>query len=389
MKLMGNNKISLTNVMIIYLCAVYTSFIRFVIGGSVIVAQQAAWLSIVASLIVFAPLVYILNRLLRAFEGQPLYSIMQRVFGRAVAAIVGTLLSVWLFILLSMYIKYSGETLVTTVYVGTDIRLLLFVMVALTAVMLRAGLPVFSRMNTVIFAVSVAQFLLIITLLFIDFNPNNVTPITASDAVPIGQSTVYPLTIEVYIVFILIFNDQIRLPKKSGLRFFLTFAFQTVAIGLLTAAVLGIFGASLTSKLKFPVHSAVENISILGGNTGVESLFISFWVILEFVLITLMAYLVVRMLRAIFGLKRDVPLLTAVMGFAYFFSIYFCADVFQLILFSQYVEPWFNIGFGFGIPVALFFTAKARKLLPPAPMRARKPKRTQPVPQPDTGGTAL
>ena len=381
MKLMSNNKISLTNALLIYVCAVYTVNNRFVIKNSVVVAKQAAWLSYIASLIVYVPLVFILHRLIRAFEGQSLHQIMQRVFGRFLGNVIGLLLAMWLFILMSLYIKYAGETLVTTVYVGTDVRLLMFIMVALTAVMLRAGLSVFSRMIRVFFVVGVIQFLIILALLLIDFNPKNVTPVNTSDIAPVMQSAVYPLTVSVYIVFIFIFNDQIRLPKKSGLRFVLAVAFQTVAVGLLTAAVLGVFGASLISKLKFPVHSAVENITVLGGNTGIESLFISLWVIFEFTIITLMAYLIVHMLRGIFGLRRNVPLLTAVMGFSYFFAIFFCADVFELLLFSQYVTPWFNIGFGFGIPVALFVTAKVRKLLPPVPKRPRKQKQAQPEPQ--------
>ena len=86
-------------------------------------------------------------------------------------------------------------------------------------------------------------------------------------------------------------------------------------------------------------------------------------------------------MRDIFGLKRQVPLLTAVMAFAYVFAIYLCTDVFELIAFSQYVAPWFNLPLGLGIPFALFITARARKLLPPLPRRQRKRRSKQPATQ--------
>jgi hypothetical protein len=81
--------------------------------------------------------------------------------------------------------------------------------------------------------------------------------------------------------------------------------------------------------------------------------------------------MVVRLLREIFGLKREVPLLTAVMGLTFVFSIYFSTDIYEIDTFSSYVEPWFILTFSLGIPFALFITAKARKLLLPKQKRER------------------
>jgi len=372
MNTMNNNKIPLLKLLLIFITAIYTPNVRYVLKSSTSVAKQCAWLSYPASLIIYIPLLYVLLRVMKTFEGQSLFAIMNRVFGKFAAKLIAFLLMLWLFILLSLYIKYAGETLVTTVYVGTDIRFIMFLIVTLVAVMLRFGLPVLSRMTVIIFAIALLQFVIILILLFVQFNPRFVTPVSTEDIGPIMGSAVYPLTIATYITFFIIFNDQDRYGKRNAGKFVFTGAFLTIANSLDIFAVLGIFSASLVNKLKFPFHSAVENISVLGGNTGIESLFISIWMIMQFVLISAFAYMVVRLLRDIFSLNRQIPLLTAVMGFAYVFAIYICADVFELITFSQYIAPWFNLTFGLGIPFALFVTAKARKMLPPLPKRPRK-----------------
>jgi len=377
----SNNKIPLLNALLIFLTAMYTPCIRYFLNEAVGAADQAAWLSYLASLIVFIPLLYVLCRVMQAFEGQSLATIMCRVFGKFAGKAVAIALMLWLFVLLSLYIKYSGETLVTTVYVGTDIRFIMFLAVALTALFLRFGLPVISRMNTIIFAVAVLQYVIILVLLFINFDPRNVTPISTEDVGPVINSTIYPLTLSVYITFIFIFNDQIRFGNRYTGKFVFAATFLTSANTGTVLAVLGIFGANLINKLKFPFHSAVENIAVLSGNTGIESLFISIWMMIESMLILIFAYMVIRLLREICGLKRQVPLLTAVMGLAYAFAIYLCSDVFELLDFSKYVVPWFNLTFGLGIPFALFIVAKARKMLPPRPKRQRKQRAKQPAVQ--------
>lgn len=375
MNVTSNNKISLMNALLLCFTALYTPCIRFVTKTSVLTANQAAWLSPVASLIIFCPLLALLCRVMKAFEGQSLTQIMCRVFGKFVGKTLAALLALWLFILLCLYNKYTGETLTTTVYAGTDTRLILFIMTALTAVIVRGGLPVLSRMSTVLFVIALMQYVILLVLLLIEFKPQNVTPISSLDIGPVLGSIVYPAATFSYITFFFIFNDQIRFDKKYAGKFVISGTFITSANMTMILAVLGMFGAGLVNKLKFPFHSAVENISVLEGNSGIKSLFISIWILLEFALISSLAYMVVRLLRELFGLKREVPLLTAVMGFAFVFSDYICSDIFQLIKFSQYITPWFNLSFGLGIPFALYVTAKARKMLPPLPKRQRRVKR--------------
>lgn len=350
--------------LLIYINAVFIPCIRYIFF-SVQIAGTAAWLSPLASLIVYIPLMFILCRVMRAFEGQSLYQIMRRVFGSFIGKIIAIILVLWLFILMSYLFRFAGDTIVMTMYNGIDVRFFTFIALTITATMLRSGLPTFSRMNKIIYGIGVLQFILIIVLLFLGIDFNNVTPISFQDIPRVFASITSPLAITVTVTFFFIWNDQIRFDKKPGGKFVFTAAFLTAASTLILLSTLGIFGADLVNELLLPFYSAVENLAMAASNTVIVSLFILIWTSFEFVLGTALAYMVVRLLREIFNLERQVPLLTAVMGMTYVFSYYFSKDIFELKTFSQYIEPWFSITLGVGIPLVLFIVAKARKMLPP------------------------
>ncbi len=363
-----NKKISLMDALLIYINAVFIPSIRYIFK-SVQIAGTAAWLSPFASLIVYIPLMYLLYRVMKAFEGYSLYQVMRQVFGSFIGKTIAVILVVWLFILMSLLLRYAGGTLVATTYTGVDVQFFAIIAVTVTAVMLRSGLASFSRMNIFIGGIGLLQFILIIVLLLFGFELSNITPISFQDIPKVFASIISPLTITVTVTFIFIWNDQIRFDKKPAGKFALTAAFITAASTLILLSTIGIFGADLVNKLAIPFYSAVENLTMAASNTVIVSLFILLWTSFEFVLGTALAYMVVRLLREIFNLKRQVPLLTAVMGLTYVFSTYFSNDIFELNTFMQYIEPWFTLTLGVGLPLALFIVAKARKMLPPPPKR--------------------
>lgn len=363
MKKTKTSKITLFQALLIYIMALYSPFVRYMTGTSIFGAHQAAWLVFSCSLIVFIPLVYILYKITKKFEGQSLHDIFCRIMGKAIGKVFCLLYLVWMFILLALYIKYAGEKVITSSFVGTDINLVMFLLVATVGVILRWGLSVLSRMNKVIYAMVLAQFIIIILLLFFNFDSKNVTPISTLDIGPVFASIIYPLTVTSYITPMFIFNDQIRYDKKNIGKFAYTVIFLTIAATLMVLATLGIFGYRLAEKLTFPLLTAVENMGIMGATSGLDSLFISIWMIAEYITVSFFAYGIVRLIKYLFNLKNEVPVLTAVLGFALFFAIYLNSDIFELVLFSRYVTYYFNLSLFVGVPIILFIIAKIRKLV--------------------------
>lgn len=355
------SKISLLQALLIYIMALYSPFIRYVTSTSILGAKQAGWLVFLCSLVVFIPLVYILYKITKTFEGKSLHDIFCRVMGKPIGKLICVLFIVWMFVLLALYIKYAAGKIVTSAFVGTDVNLIIFLLALIVGVMLRWGLQVLSRMNKIVFILVLSQFLLIMFLLIMNFNNKNLTPISKLDIEPVLTSTIYPLTITSYITLIFIFNDQIKYDKKNSGKFVFTVVFLTITQTLVVFSVLGLFGYRLAEKLTYPLLRAVENISI--ETAGIDSLFISIWMIADYITISLFAYGIVRLLKNLFNLGNEVPVLTAVLGFAVFFAIYISSHVFELVLFSRTIVVIFNLSLFIGIPIILFITAKLRKLV--------------------------
>ncbi|MGI5849580.1 MAG: GerAB/ArcD/ProY family transporter [Christensenellales bacterium] len=357
-----NKKITILQALLIYIMAIYSPAIRYLTRITSIYAQQAAWLSIIASMFIFVPLMFILYKVTKKFEGQSLHDIFCRVFGKPLGKTICIFYIFWLFILLSLLIRYSGEKLISTVFTTTDINLLMFLLVAIVAIMLRWGIQVLSRMNKIILALTIVQFAIVLFFLFMHFKVEYITPVSTLDIKPVAQSMIYPLTIFVYITPLFIFNDQIQYGKKSFGGFVFTASFLTVALTLLMLAMLGMFTSQVIAKLNYPMYTAVENISIFSSSAGLESLFVSFWSITEYITIAFFAYCVTRLIKNVFNLKNQTPVLTAILGAGLVFAIFY-KDSFELIEFSQTIISFVNLIFGLGIPFILFITAKARKLL--------------------------
>jgi spore germination protein KB len=363
MKEKSNQKITFLQALLIYTVMGHTAAMRYISSTTAEAAHQAAWLSVIVSMIVFLPFSLMLYKAAKKFEGQSLHDIYCKVFGNVIGKALCVLYMIWLFILLGLYLKYIGGNLVTTVFVGTDEPLILLLVVLTAGIMLRWGIQVISRMNKIIFVLIVAQFIITMLFLFLHFRLDYVTPVSTLDIVPLIQSAVYPLTLLAYITPLFFFNDQIIYGKKNVSKLLFAGVYITIKDTLMMLALLGMLGWQLVGKLRLPFFTAVENIALFNSSSGIDSLFMSIWMLAEFILISFFTYCVSRLLKSMFGLKSDTPLLTPLLGFAFFFAVYYSSDIFQLSQFSKYIAPYLNLSLGFAVPVILFITGKIRKMI--------------------------
>ncbi len=358
-----NNKITLSQGLLLFTVVVYPMIIRFVISNVTQTAKQAGWLSFISSMIILVPFIYMLYKVSKNFEGKSFHDILCIVFGKPAGFAITIVYLIWLLLTLSMSIKLAGEKLVSTAFVGTDINLVMFLMVASVAVMLRWGIAVLARMNRAIFILLIVQFIIVMLFVSLNFKIEYVTPVSTLDILPIFHSAIFPLAVNAYITPLFVFNDQIMYDKKNFGKFALTSGFLLVAGTSLLFIVIGTFSHYLVAKQKFPFLSAVENISVFDSSAGLDSLFASIWILSEFVMIAFFTYCVIRLIKGIFKLKAETPVSTAVLAFSFFFAVYFCTDVFEFLKFIDMAVPVVNIALGVVVPVILFTTAKIRKMI--------------------------
>ncbi len=358
-----NEKITLMQALLVFAVATHTASLRFMTSTTSQIAHQAAWLSVPLSMIVFIPLLYVLYKVMSKFEGKSLHDVLCAVFGKAIGIMLSLLYIVWLFLLLSLYERYAADTLVTTVFTGTDLTLMLFLLTALVGIMLRWGIAVIARMNKLIFILIVGQLMVTLFLLFLHFRPDFVTPVSVLDVAPALESAVFPLTIFVYITPVFVFNDRIEYKSKNLRPFVFTAGYLTISNTLIILALIGMLGYHVISKLRVPYLTAVENIALFDSSAGIDSLFKSIRTLAEFITISFFAYCTSRMIKNTANLRGEVPLLTPILSLSFFFAVFYANSSFEMIRFSRNIVPYMNLTMGLALPLLLFITAKIRRMI--------------------------
>lgn len=358
-----DEKITLLQAFLIYIVIIHPTMLRYTTATTAEAAGQASWLSVIVCLIVFIPFLYMLGKTMKKFQGQSFHDILCAVFGRFIGKTLSIMYLFWLLLLLGLYARYAVEALTSTIFAEADTNLLLFMLLLLAGVVLRWGISVISRINKLVFIFVMVNLAIVLFFLFLHFRPDYVTPVSTLDIVPVVQSTVYPLAIYAYITPLFIFNDKIQYGDKNAGKFVFMTGFLTAKHLLIMLAIVGMLGAPVVAKLKLPFFTAVQNISVFDSSAGLDSLFMSMRMLSDFILVAFFTYCVSRLVKNIFGLKSDTPLLTPIVAFTFFFALYYTRAIFGLALLSKHIVPYMNLAFGFAIPVLLFITAKIRKMI--------------------------
>ena len=356
-------RLTLSECILLYIVFTYAPTTRLITQLTIETAHEAAWLIPLISCIIYVPLIAVVVTLMKKFEGRSYADIMSNVFGNPLAKVITIVLTVYLILLMALYIRYSTDQLTSTIYTGTDYRIFLFFGILSIFIILRSGIAVVGRMNKIVFVLLLVQFLLLLVLLLNDIKIENVTPIYVRDFSQFFTGSFYVTAIMGYVSFLLIFNDKIILHDKINREFIRAGIFLITASTLIIFWTLAIFGWNVTEKLNYPFFQAIKGVIVLNKVTGMEALFMSFWLLAEFINISFFCYCILHLLRGILKIKDELPLFSVFLIFMFFFSQIFSSNIVELQTFSRQIAVPVNNILAVGLPFAVYLTAKARKII--------------------------
>lgn len=356
-------KITMMQAVVLFLVMTYSGTIRAVARYTNEQAEQAAWLTPVVGLLFLIILILIVKRFITKYPNKSFADIMCDIMGKPLGKIIIVVYILWCIILLALYVRYFDERLLSTTYKVADIKLFPIILLVLVGVILRSGFVVIARMNKIIFPLLAIQFFLIIILMIPNIDINYITPISYLDIVPVFKGSLGVIGIWIYFFFLFMLSDKIITNKNFRKSVLFSTIFIFIATASLLIMLLGIFGSETLKQIPIPFLIATKNISKGGGFSGLESLFLSVWILADFISVTLFAYIIIRLLKSLFGLQNAMPLLSILLIFIFFLSLFITNEVFELHAFSEKLGLPMNAIMGFGVPVIVFFTGKARKKL--------------------------
>jgi len=360
-----DNKRNLTMMQacLLFLTVIYSGTMRLVPRYGAVCAEQAGWLSAILGTIPMIIIVLMIKIYVEKFPSTNYTDIMNQIVGKPISKMLTVVYIIWFTILLALYFRYFGERLVSSVYSTTDKNIFIIILLIVVGILLRSGITIIGRMNKLIYVLVAGQFALIIGLLMAQVEVKNLTPISTLDIIPAMKGTLPTAGLGVYLFFIFMQGNEIITDKgfSKNMRYVVIFLF--IVTPLLTIALIGTLGSSTVKISPLPLLSAVKNISKEGKFSGMESVFISFWILADFITVTTFSYLIVKLYKSLFNLKDSMPLLSPILLFTFIMCQFLATEVIELQNFSMKFGLKMNIVLGLALPIVLLGIAKLRKLV--------------------------
>lgn len=358
-----HSTISVKQLIIIYLIAVSSPLIRIIPKNVSLVAKDGSILTPILVIIPFLLLLYILNVLINKSGEKSLQDVYIKIFGKFIGNIILILHIVWIFILISIYVRYFADRYASTILIFTPIHFFILTILITAFIVVRRKIEYFAR-TLEIFAL---LFSLVVVALFvislIDVKISNIYPLTVFDALDSLKSVPLLLGILSYITFMFFLGEEVS--NKQDLKKYTKYITTKITFFnfFVILSTIGIFGYTLTSEFNLPFFMFLKNIQLITVVERFESIFISFWFVTDFAIITLFIYIISKLIKKVGNLEHSITSITPIIFGTFTFSLYIVSSTFELYKFSDQFLLYINIGFAVIIPIIAFIVGKIRKMI--------------------------
>jgi spore germination protein (amino acid permease) len=340
---------------------VYSPAIRLFPVFSAEIGERAGWLTPILAALPLICLVYVMQALFKKDKEANLSDMFLKIIGKVPGRVLLSLYLVWLMVLLGLYVRYFTERFLTSLLPNTPMAFFTVTILIVVFYAVRGGIVALTRTTEFLFLAFSVIFIILFLLTITNVEIINLFPVTYYDIWPITKSTYSILGIWGYFTYIFFFGDKIN-NKEHIKRFGLQGTVYLVVMALmLLIQTIGVYGHTIIQRVSLPYFVVVKSISVMESIERIESVALAFWVIVDFVIISVFMYIIISIIKSLFSLSGSKSLLSPVTLFAFIFSYYIARNRFELANFSKYIALTTNILFGFVFPFILFVIGKIRK----------------------------
>lgn len=358
----GQDNICVRDMMLMLGVGLLSPMIRVLPRQTVTEADATGWM---AALVALPVLLLIIGCMYWAIERLPgekgLGELFTCGFGHVVGRAVCGVYFLWALFSLSVALRLYGERLMTTAYRGTSLFLFLLALLALELWISHGKLDAFARMARIFSYVLANTLVLVMVFSLPNVEVRNLLPIWFDDAPGAVRSALPALANMGTGVFLFFLSGRVtRREKKPQETMWWTAGF-CVLLSMLSAIIIGSFGAKLVMRMQVPFFSLAKGIRISGAMDRVESIVVAVWVLTDVVFIGLLIRIACTAGRVAFRLESGQRLATPIL-FAAFPSAFLVAEnTFALNRVSDGILEVGNLILAYGVPLAACAAAKLRK----------------------------
>lgn len=359
--LASKDKISVRQAAILFLVMVYSPAIRILPSYAANEARYAGWLTPLFAVLPFIGLVFVMQALFQNNKDMNLSDLILRVFGGFLGRVILSLYLLWLIILLGSYVRFFAERFLSALLPNTSISFFTVSILVVAFYAVRGGIVQLTRTIEILFILFSAVFIILFLLTISNLNLANLLPVTYYDIIPLTKASYPAIGIWSYFTIVFFFGDKIN--DKENIR---RFGWQSAIYLVITSLMLliqtiGTYGYVIIKRLPLPYYIAIKSISLLNTIERIESLALSFWVIVDFAIIAVFLYINMSIIKSLFSLSEKKHMLSPVAVFAFVIAYYIGRNRTELYAFSKIVGLPLNVLFFFLFPFVLLLVGKIRK----------------------------
>jgi len=354
-------KIGMRQAAVMFALALTAPILRIIPNYIATESQEGIWLVPLIAIIPALILICALNSLINKYTDKNFDEILEVILGSIAGKIVASLYLVWIFIIISMYLRFYGERFLSTILVGTPIEFIIVIMLAFLFWVVKSSLEAFARCTEILIHLFALIFLVTFLIVVPDIEWSNLYSITHHDLWYAGKASYSLIGLFSYITVLFFFGKQINHKesfKKYGIKSILFVVFLSL---LMIISTVGVFGMDIIQQFPFPFFIVLKNLMLFNSIERVESLFIATWVVSDFVIIAMFLFAFFNLLKRLLKLKNKNNVVAPVMFIIFIFSLYIADNSFELSEFSRYIASVVNIGIFWLIPIIVWCVGKLRK----------------------------
>lgn len=359
--LADSKKISIRQAVFLFLTVTFTPAVRLISVYAAQRAKQAAWLTPTIAIVMLILLCFVWQTLYKKYKDFSLMNIYSDITGSFIGKMLIIVHLLWMVLLTALYVRYFALRMVGSIYPNISMSIFMISILIVIAYTLRFGLTTLARLNEIVLPLLTGAFYILLVLMLPNIKFKFLTPISYRDILPIFDGSIGTMGILAYFSALFIIGDRINNKeriKRAGIAVSL---FLLVAWTAIIVVSLGTFSYSVVQRTQLPFLIAVKQISLFNTIEKIESIVIAFWVLSDFVLISLFTLFALQLLKSLFKLSDTKPLISIYLIFIYILSMFLANSSFEMQKISDVFFIPINIALGFVLPVVVFLIGKLRK----------------------------
>ncbi|GAA4852271.1 endospore germination permease [Paenibacillus vulneris] len=325
-------------------------------------AERDMWMSPVWGSISGFLTIYIAFQLEKLYPNKSIIEYSEAILGRWLGKISGLFVLFFLLHSCGGVVREYGEFIIGAFLQRTPLPVVIWSLVITCSFGVRGGLEVLARCSQVFFPICVVIFLVVVVSLIPDLKPHHILPVLEFGLTPSLEGSIIPHSWFVQFFLISFLLPFLGKGNGKGLLWGNISVTSLMLIFVVTnLTCLFLFDDKLTSRLTYPVYTAIRFSNPAGFLSHLESLVMMFWIMAGFVQTSVWYYSLVLGCAQWLGLSDYRPIVFPMGMLIAMNAVWVAPNLSTLITFISTTEIFFKYTVLLVLPIILLSIALLRK----------------------------